>query len=206
LNAATTFTDTLYLNALGDANAVFVIKIYGALSTSTYAKVILINQAQAKNVYWKVDGAVDISDYSVFNGSIISTGAIDLRAGVVLNGRAQTTVGAFITDAITATAPTTPTGCSTVGIQTIYAANTNEAVTIYPNPFYKYTFIQINDASQINNAELRIYNILGSEVMSSSISKHLTTLNTSNLTSGIYFYKVIVNNKIIQTGKLISER
>ena len=67
LNAATVFTDTLYLNAQGNANAVFVIQINGALSTSTYSKVLLMNGAQAKNVYWKIDGAVDINDYSEFS-------------------------------------------------------------------------------------------------------------------------------------------
>jgi hypothetical protein len=206
LNAATVFTDTLYLNALGDANAVFVIKIYGALSTSTYSKVILINQAQAKNVYWKVDGAVDISDYSVFNGTIVSAGAVDLRIGVRINGRAQTIVGALNTDAVTVIAQTNPSGCVTVGIPTYDAANANEAVSIYPNPFSMFTSIKINADSQIANAEFRIYNILGSQVMSSGISKHLTTLNTSSLASGIYFFKVIANNKTIQTGKLISEK
>ena len=55
LNAATALTDSLSLNAMGHANAVFVINISGALSTSTHAKVILINGTQSKNVYWKVD-------------------------------------------------------------------------------------------------------------------------------------------------------
>jgi len=63
MNAATTFTGDLYLNALGNANAVFVIKIYGALSTSTYANVILTNGTLAKNVYWLVSGAVSINNY-----------------------------------------------------------------------------------------------------------------------------------------------
>jgi hypothetical protein len=43
MNAATSLTDTLYLNAQGSADAVFIIKIFGALSTSSYSKVILIN-------------------------------------------------------------------------------------------------------------------------------------------------------------------
>jgi len=47
LNGATTFTDTLYLNAEGNPDAVFVIKINGALSTSTFSKVLLINGTQA---------------------------------------------------------------------------------------------------------------------------------------------------------------
>ncbi|MFH0895679.1 MAG: ice-binding family protein [Bacteroidota bacterium] len=103
MNAATTFTDTLYLNALGNDDAVFVIKIYGALSTSTYSKVILINGTQSKNVYWLVSGAVSINDYSVFNGTIVcNNGAIDLTTGVTLEGRALTTTGALSTAAIIA--------------------------------------------------------------------------------------------------------
>lgn len=204
LNAATIFTDTLYLNALGNTNAVFVIKIYGALSTSVNSKVILINGAQAKNVYWKVDGATDITDYSVFNGTIVAAGAINLRTGATINGRVQTIVGALTTDAVTVIAQTIPSSCIIVNIPTNEAA-VNETATIYPNPFSKSATITLNDATYINKTELRIYNILGSEVMSIGITKQTTTLNTSNLTSGVYFYKVIANNKTIQTGKLISQ-
>jgi hypothetical protein len=35
---------TAYLNAAGNPNGVFVIKVNGAFSTSTYSKVILINE------------------------------------------------------------------------------------------------------------------------------------------------------------------
>ena len=62
MNAATVFTDTLFLDAQGDDNAVFVIQINGALLTTTHSKVILLNKAQSKNVYWKIDGAASISD------------------------------------------------------------------------------------------------------------------------------------------------
>jgi hypothetical protein len=208
MNAAATFTDTLYLNALGNTNAVFVIQINGALTTSTYSKVILINGAQAKNVYWKIEGAVSINNYSVFCGTIIcNNGALGaLNTGVTLNGRALTTTGALTTTAITAVAPTIPASCGTVGISTLEPANTNEFVTIYPNPFHTYTTILINNDSQINNTELRIYNVLGKEVLHTALTKQQTTLKTSNLPSGLYFYKVIGNNKTIQTGKLISQQ
>ncbi len=203
MNGAVTFTDTLYLNARGNADAVFVINIYGALSTSTYSKVLLINGTQAKNVYWKVDGAVEINDYSVFNGTIVSAGAIDLKTGVMLNGRAHTIVGALNTAAITAIMPI---GCITTGVTSFVSGNTNEVISIYPSPFNKSINIVINDASQINKVELRIYNILGEKLINTIVTKQLNTLETSNLPSGVYFYKVICNNKTIQTGKLISQQ
>ncbi|MBP6625040.1 MAG: DUF3494 domain-containing protein [Chitinophagaceae bacterium] len=104
LNAATSLTGNIFLNAQGNANAVFFIKIYGALATSVASKVILINGAQADNVYWLVNGAVEINSSSIFNGNLISiNGAINiLPTSTQLNGRLLTTNGAFSTSAIAA--------------------------------------------------------------------------------------------------------
>ena len=102
------FTDSLYLDAQGNANGVFVIKIIGgALTTSTYSKVKLINGAQSKNVFWMVDGAVSINNYSVFRGTIVvSAGALNLvNTGVVLDGRALTLTGAITTAGLVAFMP-----------------------------------------------------------------------------------------------------
>jgi len=79
-------------------------------------------------------------------------------------------------------------------------------LAIYPNPFSMHITVSINDASQINNCELRIVNILGAEMMNTTITNQLTTLETNNLPSGIYTYKVISNDKTIQSGKLISQQ
>ena len=203
LNAATVFTDTLYLDAQGNANAVFVIKMNGALSTSTYSKVILINGAQSKNVYWKIEGAVGINNYSIFRGTIVChNGALGaLNTGVTLDGRALTTTGALTTTALSAIAPTLPSNCATVGIQSF--DGTYNVATIYPNPFS--SSITINNLTQIDKAELRMYNVLGAEVMSANITNQLTTLETSNLPAGVYFYKIISNNKTVQSGRLIAQ-
>lgn len=208
MNAAATFTDTLYLNALGNANAVFVIQINGALSTSTYSKVILINNAQAKNVYWKVEGAVTINNYSVFNGTIIcNNGALGaINTGVVLNGRALTTTGAITTTAINAVASPLPSNCGSLGIPTHNTVTATEPVSFYPNPFSTTTTVILNDVLLVNTTELRMYNVLGAEVMNTRITKQTTTLETGNLPSGIYFYTISSNNKTIQSGKLISQQ
>jgi len=106
LNAATVLTDTLYLNALGNTDAVFVIHINGALSTSTYSKILLMNGAQSKNVYWEVNGAVDINDYSIFVGTVVcNNGAASLNTGMTLDGRILLTTGTLTTAAITAVMP-----------------------------------------------------------------------------------------------------
>ncbi|NTW31206.1 MAG: DUF3494 domain-containing protein [Bacteroidetes bacterium] len=104
-----TLTDSLYLNAQGNPNAVFVIKVVGgALVTSTNARVKLINGAQSKNVFWLVKGGgVSILDGSIFRGNIIvPVGAITLLStGVVLDGRALTITGAITTAGLTAAMP-----------------------------------------------------------------------------------------------------
>ncbi|MEX2428572.1 MAG: T9SS type A sorting domain-containing protein, partial [Bacteroidales bacterium] len=80
------------------------------------------------------------------------------------------------------------------------------AVNIYPNPFTTSLYIAIDDVSQINNCELKIYSVLGDEVISTTVTNQLSTIETSNLPVGIYFYKVIDKGILIQSGKLISQK
>ncbi|MDP1725239.1 MAG: ice-binding family protein [Bacteroidota bacterium] len=94
--------------------------------------------------------------------------------------------------------------CVINGIAAIDFGNTTQVVAIYPNPFTTSINVIINDASNINTAEFRIYNALGAEVMKSTITKQLSILETSKLPAGNYFYKVSFNDKIVQTGKLIT--
>lgn len=204
LNAAAIFTDSLYLNAQGNADAVFVIKINGALTTSVYAKVILINGAQAKNVYWLVEGAVKINNYSEFCGTIIVNNAeIEIvNTGIVLNGRALTTSGAITTGAITTTMTSV---CSYLGVNSVDIDKTKDAVTITPNPFSDKITITLNPATKTDNSRLIIYNSLGKEVINVLIYNRATTIDVSNLSSGLYIYKFVDNTEIIQTGKLISK-
>jgi len=203
MKAAATFTDSLYLNAQGNPDAVFVIKINGALTTSTYSKVLLINGAQAKNVYWKIEGAVNINNYSVFCGTIIcNNGALGaINTGVILNGKALLTTGALSTASITTIMPVSFTATGIASVE-----NSNSVLTFAPNPFRDYTTISLNDASKNIAYDLNVYNELGKVVINSKITNPVTTLKTSMLHTGIYFYKVSDNGKLIQSGKLISQQ
>ncbi len=207
MNAAASLTDTLYLNALGNTNAVFVIQIQGALTTSTYSKIKLINGTQSKNVFWKIEGAVNINNYSTFRGTIIcNNGAVGaINTGVVFDGRVLTTNGALSTTAINLVATSLPANCLTVGIKS--NKDINSSVKIYPNPFTTSLNISINSTIwQSDLCNFKLYNFSGSEIMSSDITKQLTTLEMNNLSSGIYFYKISYNNKTIESGKLISQQ
>ncbi len=201
LNAATVLTNTVYLDAENNANAVFVVQINGALSTSTYAKVLLVNGAQAKNVYWKIDGAVLISDYSQFKGTIIcNNGAVNLLTGVSLEGRAMTTAGALSVAAITSTMTV---GCATMGVNQNVAAS--EMVNFYPNPFDKVLNVNLNNSSYLNEVQLYVYDVYGREVYTTTINDLITQLDMSKLSSGVYFYKINSLNKTIQFGGLIAK-
>jgi gliding motility-associated-like protein/uncharacterized repeat protein (TIGR01451 family) len=124
LNAAVTFTDTLYLNAENYANAVFVIQVKGAFATSVNSRVVLINGAQSRNVYWSIDGAVTIDVNSIFRGTIIcNNGAINLNTNAMLDGRALTTTGAVSTSAVNVVIPP---GCG-IPSTTITTQPTNQS-------------------------------------------------------------------------------
>jgi len=86
---------------------------------------------------------------------------------------------------------------------TLSVADFNEndrSLRIYPNPVYDGV---INfPVLENNNAEIKIFSILGREVASKKLDSN-TSLNVSNLTQGIYLVQLFENNKRISTEKLI---
>jgi hypothetical protein len=93
--AAATLTGNLTLDAQGNPNAVFIIKIDGAFSTAVNSNVLLAGSASSCNVYWQVTGAFTLGDNSVFRGTLVAGGAIELLEGSSLFGRALTKAGAI---------------------------------------------------------------------------------------------------------------
>jgi hypothetical protein len=77
----------LALDAQGDPNAVWVFQSGAALTvglSATPRRVLLINGAQARNVFWKVGSAARIEDGSEMVGTIIAP------AGVTISTAGQT--------------------------------------------------------------------------------------------------------------------
>lgn len=200
LNAATVLTGTVFLNAQDNPDAVFVITINGALSTSTFASVVLQNGAQAKNVFWKVDGAISLNDFTDFKGSIIgNNGAVILNTGVTIEGRALATSGGITTFAINAQMTE---GCEALGIDT--NVKMSEVAKFYPNPFASVLNVTM-EGFDGGPSQLTVYNALGATVVDMTLSSKTTEISM-NLSAGIYYYKLINKNGALQIGKLISRQ
>lgn len=98
-------TDTISFDAQGNPDAVFVIKVTGGAFTAfTGSNVKLINGAQSKNIYWMVQGAMNINNNCIFRGTIvIPVGAVNMvNTNILLDGRALTMSGLITTTGLTA--------------------------------------------------------------------------------------------------------
>ncbi len=93
LGSAATLDGVLNLDAEGDPDAIFIFQIDGAFSTTSGSSVVLMGGASLCNVYWQINGAVDLGDGSVFRGTILAAGAITLLESADLFGQALTTAG-----------------------------------------------------------------------------------------------------------------
>lgn len=103
VGAATTLAGNLILDGQGDPNALFFLRVSGALTTGEESTVTVINGASLNNVYWQVTGRVDLGRNSTFRGTLIVDGAINLVEGATLLGRGLTRAGAITMDSNTVT-------------------------------------------------------------------------------------------------------
>jgi hypothetical protein len=85
-------TGVLTLDGGGDPNAVFVFQAGSSLTTA--GDVVLINSAQAKNVYWVVGSSATIGTASQWQGNVIALTSITLVDNATLTGRALARNGA----------------------------------------------------------------------------------------------------------------
>jgi hypothetical protein len=85
-------TGTLTLDGGGDPNATFVFQAGSGLTTA--GDVVLINGAQAKNVYWQVGTSATIGTASHWQGNIVAYTSITLVDNATLLGRALARNGA----------------------------------------------------------------------------------------------------------------
>ena len=77
----------------------------------------------------------------------------------------------------------------------------------YPNPFNPVTSIEF-ELQKISNVQILVRDVLGrlvsdQELWSLGSGRHIYQFDASNLSSGLYFYSLSVNGKLLDTKKMI---
>ncbi len=85
-----------------------------------------------------------------------------------------------------------------VGIKSL---SSDELISIYPNPATD--FFTVKTSNKLYGSYLVFTNLLGKTVLKKSINNSELTVSTNQFTSGIYFYSLVNDGKIVETKKLI---
>jgi hypothetical protein len=117
----------LTLNGGGNPDALFVIRVAGALTSVAASQVVLTNGAQAKNVFWVSQGATALGANTIFRGTALAVGgAATLGNASTMIGRLLSTLGAVNTDTNVVTNPGATTTAVVLGVLqpfTLFTAN-----------------------------------------------------------------------------------
>jgi len=85
---------TVTLDGRNDENSMFIFQIPSTLTVGVSSKVVLINKADACNVFWQVGSSATLNTASKFKGTIMAAASISVGSGVKMRGRLLTEAGA----------------------------------------------------------------------------------------------------------------
>lgn len=80
-------------------------------------------------------------------------------------------------------------------------------ITAFPNPFTQATTIRVEGDTNYRDLQLEVYNAMGQLVYqtNSPTGASAVRLERQDLKSGIYFYRLIADNQVLHSGKLIAQ-
>ncbi|HEX7586578.1 MAG TPA: ice-binding family protein, partial [Patescibacteria group bacterium] len=80
-------TGTLKLDGEGNPDAVFIFRIYSALTTASDSRVSTINSAQACHVFWQIGSSATFGTTTGFEGNVLAITSITANTGATFYGR-----------------------------------------------------------------------------------------------------------------------
>ena len=74
-----------------------------------------------------------------------------------------------------------------------------------PNPYSGATVIPFTLASDVDNAQIKVYDIMGREIKVLRLGQETTQVELSldKNDSGIYYYSLVINGEILQTKRMV---
>ena len=77
-------------------------------------------------------------------------------------------------------------------------------VNVFPNPFEQYTTLQIKSETQYQNITLEVVDAMGRTIIKKqNQNNQQIILERQNLLQGIYFYRLVADDQLLNSGKLI---
>lgn len=116
-NTSILITGDLTLDAQGDPNATFVFQSASTVGTSPNARILLVGEAKASNIFWQAGSAATLQTNTVWNGNVLAGDDVTMVTGATSCGRlfaGALTDGAFVFDSNVVSVPghaLAPTGC-----------------------------------------------------------------------------------------------
>jgi hypothetical protein len=125
----------LMLDAQGDPTSVWIFQIGSTLVMTVGLQVVLVNGAQAGNVFWQVGSSATLGANTVIQGTVMAYASITLVTGATVNGRALALNAAVTMDTNAVNVP----ACATVSVAPP-VCTTNCAIGVSP------TAVNLNSA------------------------------------------------------------
>ncbi|QRR01563.1 T9SS type A sorting domain-containing protein [Dyadobacter sandarakinus] len=87
----------------------------------------------------------------------------------------------------------------------LYANEKISVSNIYPNPASEFADVDYNIMSNVRDAKLIIYNVLGSQMAELPLNKSGRKLrvNTKDMPTGLYFYQLSLDGQKVATKKML---
>lgn len=90
---------------------------------------------------------------------------------------------------------------------TLDAREAGISLNVFPNPSHGQVTVQLNQKPSGGDYKLRLSNIIGQEIRTVAIKPELSTaglpVDLSDLRTGVYFYSLLVDGKVVSTKRLV---
>ena len=80
-----------------------------------------------------------------------------------------------------------------------------EAVNVFPNPFSEATTFELETTENFGQLQFTLYDVTGREVRRINFTGNSFDLQRTDLTNGMYIYRIESNGTLLSTGKVIAQ-